>query len=440
VLKRYASIRDIVRDLRKLRKSTQLIAANILEDDDDNTHPRKKSGKPANKPAASKPTNKPAAAPPPSEEIRPPLSGGVRMRRSIDEGDIAAPTSPGQRFRVPTHLKPAIIKSIVNYNKKLNALIQQRQSINHISHLLQTDFANHPDTANIDRMRQITKRIKEDVEKHILINEDRLDEITRDNAANDILFKLANNVSKKLTEMLGNKEKDFEQKALTAMVKNRKGDVVPQHTIYLIYHNLPNDVGHIFPQKIYALSLRDGELYLSTGEHIVRPPGQFPSGIQIDYHDKQLSKTTDEVVRHIKSSMTHDNLVGDIPAIKPPFGKSDVNPQSLEHVTNFDILPDGTMTLNIDKAVGNEAAAMDVVNKVHVHLNSALLLANPKSRARIIPSKPKKIPTGYSVILKLIPAGQSSGKTLSQKIAQYLENEGVSRRHIRRFQQIVQEE
>jgi hypothetical protein len=452
VLKRYASIQDIVRDLRKLRKSAQLITANILEDDDDDT--AKKSKRPVRKPPPSKlPVRKSAAPPPhklPSKTNKPSVevveapsapTGGIKMRRSVNEGDIATPQSPGQRFNAQPKLDPKIEKQISAYNDKLNLLVKQHQSVNHIVHLLQTDFANSTN-ANVDRLQQIAKRLLEHSKKHILINEEKLEDITRAHPTNDILFKLANSVSKKLTDLLGSKEKNFEQKAMSAMIKDRDGTTYPQHTVYLIYHNLENDVGYVFPQKIYALSLYRGHLYLNTNEHTVRPPGQweFTRGTDIPYHKMLLSRTTEEVMKYIKGSMRRDNLVEDLPAMTPPFTKSEVNPKSIEHVTDFDILPDGTMTVRIDKAVGNEIAAMNVLNQVQVHLHSALLLNNPKTKARIIPSKPKKIPTGYSAVLKLIPGGQASGKTLMQEVAEFMENKGIAKRHIHRFRQIVQEE
>jgi hypothetical protein len=384
MLKNYLSLPELMRDLRKIRRSVQ---STIASDDVDG-----------------------------DEE---PAFKTVKIRDADKKPSIT------ERFQKTDKASREHGREVARNSKRLRSLLDQQRAINNITHSLNTEFANS-DYTNLTRMKQIAERIKQDVDTSVKTTTKSLGELAKKTAP-AILFSLANRVDQKLQQKIGKHAKSHETVTLTATVND-----TPQYTIYLIYHNLKNDSGYTFPNKIFAISLYNDKLYVNFQEPTLKPPGHFPIGLEVPIHAKELSQTTDIIMKRVDAQLEADDNISGMKPMPLPMETNSINLKNIRNVAKFSIHNNEIVVL-IDKSVGNEARAVDVVNSIQLYLFAGALQANQRTKLRIVHSDPKKVPGGYSATFKFIPGGKYSGITLKHETTKQLRELGFSESAINRL-------
>jgi len=396
MLKRYHTVQDIVRDLRRLNRSQKALAA---------------------------------------EGDEPPNFTTRTLRQG---GDTSRPKTVNERFTEKGKVSREQERSANRHSRRLITLLDQQKSINAIIQALNAEFkeADYPD---IKRMRQLASRIGKNISEAIQeAKQSASEEATQ--TAPDILIKLANNVARKLTD--GEKPlfsaEHHETVILARRFKGASEDapISVQHTVYLKYERVKIN-RNVTPVYVFAISLKDGELYINPTLPDIKPPGKFPLGeaVQLRQNSK-LADLTNAVVGLIQQQLVADGHIMRTHALPPPHPLEKFDLRNANEFVTDAAMDGNILKVSLADTVKNEQQAHDVANDIYRHLYHVSLPVSPKLNIKYTVRPGSK--RGWVVSFVFMPSDKYSGRTMDNRMVSELRKLGMFPSEIQKIRHIIE--
>lgn len=359
------------------------------------------------------------------------LKRAARVAAAADD-DIKQTTMRGGKRTLIQQLQPSKVsrqqtRDFTKGSKQLAKLIDQHHTINNILVSLNTEFKAE-DYPNLDKMRTIAERIAKNITTKIEQTKQQASEDAKA-ATPPMLLKLANNVHSKLNTLLAKKFSKSETVNLVATVKNTL-----QYSIYLIYHHLRNDTGHISEQKIFTLSQQGGQIYINPALDKVRIPGQFPVGYAIDYNEKSsIGDLTNKVMLRINAELEEENHISQH-ALPMPVDINELHLTEIPAVANSR-MNGNVLQVSINKSITDKAKAAEITNTIYRQLYSSAIAVMPKIRILHTLDKTK---TGFLAKFTFVPTGKFSGRTMGRDMQDKLREIGLNEKDIAKVRYLIE--
>ena len=400
MLKKYQSIRDIVRDLRRVKKSSRQLIAAVNEDEE-------LSGK------------KPAMI---TQHIRVP--GTVKMPDAAE--------APSRQLSVNRQ------QSLTQEGKRYTELLEQQKNINHIINSLNTEFAGEKNV-DIAAMQKLARRVSNNINKSLEQAKVSATESSR-KVAPKILMTIAKKVAVKLDDRLGNNYSKHEIVALSNIVQGET-----QHTIYLVYHDLQDDEGNTSEQNVFAITMvagkTDDQLYINPALHTVKIlSSKFMLGREVPITPSDQAKMVNTITSFVNRQLDSNKMEIEHNALPVPTSIDRNKLKSIHPAISDSKVNGRVLEIKINNTIKNKAQAEEIIGQIYRVLYSSAITVSPKIRINRSLKELRKDGRfiGWLARFVFLPTGKISGRTLGDEMINKLREIGLLDKEISKIRYLIE--
>lgn len=254
-------------------------------------------------------------------------------------------------------------RNFTRQSNRLARLIDNQHTLVNIISSINTEFKPE-DYPDIEKMRKIADRILRGLTKQISEAKQAATAEAK-SATPEILVKLANSLLNKLNQQLTGRFTSSEVVNLAMKIRDQI-----QFSVYLVLHELKNDAGHISPQKVIAISQRGGQLYINPALDKMRIPGQFNIGFELRQSEKpSIADLARQAMQRIDAELNEDDIAIHN-ALPSPVEHSTLNLTAITGVTRTRMVGN-VLNVELNKTIKDHAAATEISNQIYRQLFAA---------------------------------------------------------------------